>query len=129
MTPFLDWPAGDVVIRRVRVPACLAPELGGAGELVDCDIRLEAGVVAQIAPALPPEGVSVDAGKGIVFPGFHDLHTHLDKGHIWPRASNADGTHLAAQLAVKADREANWNAADIHARAEFSLRCATRTAP
>jgi cytosine deaminase len=26
------------------------------------------------------------------FPRFVDMHTHLDKGHIWPRTPNPDGT-------------------------------------
>ena len=66
----------------------------------------------------------MDLAGGIVFPGFVDLHTHIDKGHIWPRAPNPDGTHHAALTAVKADREANWSADDVAARAGFGLRCA-----
>ena len=57
-------------------------------------------------------------------PGFVDLHTHLDKGQIWPRASNQAGTPDAARNAVTADREANWSATDVRTRAEFALRCA-----
>ena len=119
-----NWPAGPVTIRRARVPPVLAPALGAMGELAPCDIAIADGRIAASAAELPPGGASVDAGGGIVFPGFADLHTHIDKGHIWPRASNADGTHGAALAAVKADRESNWSAADVAARAEFSLRCA-----
>jgi cytosine deaminase len=67
---------------------------------------------------------TIDLRGGIVFPGFVDLHTHLDKGHIWPRVGNLDGTHGAAVAAVKADREANWTARDVATRADFALRCA-----
>jgi cytosine deaminase len=27
-------------------------------------------------------------GGAMVFPAFVDMHTHLDKGHIWGRAPN-----------------------------------------
>jgi cytosine deaminase len=60
----------------------------------------------------------------MVWPAFVDMHTHIDKGHIWPRKSNPDGTFLGALEAVRADREANWSAKDIRARMEFSLRSA-----
>jgi cytosine deaminase len=87
------------------------------------DIRIEDGVIASVAPAGPGhEGV--DLHGGLVWPGFVDLHTHLDKGHIWPRAANPDGTFAGAFATVKADREANWSAADIERRFEFGLRCA-----
>ena len=125
MMPFFDWPGvPDVLVRHVRVPRCMGSGLSGASELADCDIRVVDGAIAEIGPSLASPGASVDAGGGIAFPGFIDLHTHLDKGHTWPRASNAEGTHGAALAAVKADREENWTAADVAARAGFSLRCA-----
>ena len=52
------------------------------------------------------------------------MHTHIDKGHIWPRRTNPDGTFAAALEAVAADRGANWAADDVARRMEFSLRCA-----
>ncbi len=120
----MTWPEhGDVTIRRARVPGVLVPELAG-GELVECDIAVAGGAIAAVGPGLPAGGTDFDAACGILVPGFADLHTHLDKGHIWPRASNHDGTHLAALQAVKADREANWSAEDVAARADFALRCA-----
>ncbi len=61
---------------------------------------------------------------GQVWPGFVDGHTHLDKGHIWPRAANPDGTFYGALTTVFADREANWSAEDIRARFAFGLACA-----
>jgi cytosine deaminase len=69
------------------------------------------------APILPLAG-------RIVLPPFVDAHTHLDKGHIWPRAANPDGTFAGALDAVAADRLANWSARDVAARMEFGLRCA-----
>ncbi len=60
----------------------------------------------------------------MVFPAFIDMHTHLDKGHIWGRAPNPDGTFMGALTTVGADRAANWTAEDVRTRMEFSLRCA-----
>jgi cytosine deaminase len=60
----------------------------------------------------------------MVLPAFVDMHTHLDKGHIWPRAPNPDGTFMGALTAVGADRTARWRAGDVRARMDFALRCA-----
>ena len=60
----------------------------------------------------------------MVWPGFVDLHTHVDKGHIWERAHNPDGTHGGAVRAVAEDRTSNWHADDVRRRMDFSLRCA-----
>jgi cytosine deaminase len=87
------------------------------------DLHIADGRVTRIVPATATEG-GHDLRGGLVWPGFVDLHTHLDKGHIWPRAPNPDGTFPGAFAAVKADREANWSAEDITRRFEFGLRCA-----
>ena len=60
----------------------------------------------------------------IVLPLFVDVHTHLDKGHIWRRKRNRSGDFPSAVAATIEDRSANWSAADVAARMEFSLRCA-----
>jgi len=121
---FLTWPDGDdVLIRNASVPCCLTDE-AAEGEYLARDIRVAGGLIAEIGECIAGDGASVDLQGGIVFPGFVDLHTHLDKGHILKRAGNLDGTHGSAVAAVKADREANWNARDVAARAEFALRCA-----
>jgi cytosine deaminase len=116
----MAWPDAATLVRNVRVPGCQLE--GGGVELEPVDIRIADGVITEIGAGLAGEGV--DCGGSIVMPGFVDLHTHIDKGHIWPRAFNHDGTHTAAKNAVMADRQANWSAADVRARAEFSLRCA-----
>ncbi|MEM1039165.1 MAG: cytosine deaminase [Pseudomonadota bacterium] len=67
---------------------------------------------------------SIDAKGGIVLPTFVDMHTHLDKGHIWGRAPNPDGTFMGALTTVGEDRVANWSAEDVRARMNFSLKCA-----
>jgi cytosine deaminase len=57
----------------------------------------------------------------MVLPAFVDMHTHLDKGHIWPRSPNPDGTFEGALTTVR-DDHARWSAEDLRPRMEFSLR-------
>ena len=61
------------------------------------DITIAGGRIDAIAPAgiRPPAAAAIDLDRGMVWPGFVDCHTHLDKGHIWPRAANPDGTFRA----------------------------------
>jgi cytosine deaminase len=117
-------------IANARVPLSLLEgdfaDVGDQLALVDLDV--ENGRIARISRAgsrPAPDGAGlIDQDGGQVWPGLIDLHTHLDKGHIWPRAANPDGTFAAALDAVRADREANWSAKDVRARFEFGLRCA-----
>jgi cytosine deaminase len=103
-------PAGDVWLRGATLP-----------DLSRADIRLAAGRIAAVAPAgSAADGIDLDGG--MVLPGFIDVHTHLDKGHIWPRAPNPDGTFMGALTAVRADH-ANWSEADAEARFGFGLAC------
>jgi cytosine/creatinine deaminase len=91
------------------------------------DILVDEGAIAKIVP----QG-AVDFGDApevamsgrIVLPLFVDVHTHLDKGHIWRRKRNPIGDFASAVAANIEDRAANWSAADVAARMDFSLRCA-----
>ena len=97
----------------------------GEGETVRLDLAVKRGRVIRITPAGTGEGgPPVDLDGGMVWPCFTDIHTHLDKGHIWPRSPNPDGRHTSARAAVAADRTAHWSAADVAARMRFGLRCA-----
>ncbi|MGK7912551.1 MAG: cytosine deaminase [Synechococcus sp.] len=69
------------------------------------------------------EIVTVDLRKGMVWPCFVDLHTHLDKGHIWPRTPNPDGRFLTALERARADRDNYWTPEDLYRRMEFGLKC------
>ncbi|MBD3764450.1 MAG: cytosine deaminase [Rhodobacterales bacterium] len=100
---------------NVTVPACL---LGRPGDLVRTDLVIDGG---RLGTGPAPR---VDMGGALVLPCFIDMHTHLDKGHIWPRSPNPDGTFMGALTTVAADRSVRWTAADVAARMEFSLRCA-----
>jgi cytosine deaminase len=101
-----------------------------AGEgLCLVDVEIAAGTIAQIIPAgTKPVSSSgdipvVDLQGGLVWPCFVDMHTHLDKGHIWERSPNPDGTFASAIEAVQADAQKNWNADDVYRRMEFGLKC------
>jgi cytosine deaminase len=115
---------GRFVLANAGVPHAVLGE-AQSGALSRFDISIADGKIAAIAPAFGASGPDVvDLDGGIVLPAFVDLHTHLDKGQIWPRKQNPDGTWLGALIAVGEDREAHWSAADVERRMDFSLRCA-----
>jgi cytosine deaminase len=92
-----------------------------------CLVNLEiaGGIIAQILPAAleTPDTATVDLRRRIVFPCFVDLHTHLDKGHIWERSPNLEGTFHHALTIAKADSQQYWQTEDIYRRMEFGLKC------
>lgn len=116
---------GIVTLVNARVPEAATGKVG-SGALLDVDIEIANGAIAAIRPAgsAPPTGPVHDMDKGLVLPAFVDIHTHLDKGQIWPRKQNPDGTWLGALLAVQSDRERLWAASDVERRFDFALRCA-----
>jgi cytosine deaminase len=124
---FVPPAAADYALRRVRVPACLADARAPAtadGHL-EVDIAVAGGRIADIVPAGTVDpGRGPDLDRAVVFPTFADVHTHLDKGHIWPRAANPDGTFYGALTTTGDDRQKHWNAADVEARMDFAVRCA-----
>jgi cytosine deaminase len=128
---FIDVPErARYWLRRGRVPAALLAE-PVAGLAIDedglalVDIEVTGAAIGRIAPAgassAHGDGVDVDGGQ--IWPCFADLHTHLDKGHIWQRAPNPDGTFAAALSTVAADRVARWSPDDVFRRMAFGLRC------
>ena len=129
---FLGLPKnGSFRIVNARVPADLAPTLAGRAAIdgiTDCEIAIDKGKVLSIGPpnaaAAHPEMPVIDLDNGIVLPRFVDVHTHLDKGHIWPRIQNENGTVLGARKAIEFDRANRWTADDVRQRMDFSLRCA-----
>jgi cytosine/creatinine deaminase len=90
------------------------------------DIKINEGIIVKISPAGTMTKDSLpcyDQQQGLVFPCFVDLHTHLDKGHIWERSPNPDGTFNKALITVKNDAQNYWNAEDLYRRMEFGLKC------
>ena len=121
----MDLPdSPHLILRHASVPRALLKVPPTGGDVVSLDIQIADGRIAALAPPGVLAGEGVDLDHGMVWPCFVDLHTHLDKGHIWPRAANPDGTRMGALSTVGADREANWNAEDVRARMDFALRCA-----
>jgi cytosine/creatinine deaminase len=116
-------------MHRARVPACLLERRFAADHegfaLVDVEIdRGRIGAISPLGQTGEAPAPLVDLAGQIVLPCFIDAHVHLDKGHIWPRAPNPDGSFSSAKETVQRDRVINWAAADVRNRMEFGLRCA-----
>lgn len=112
---FTTLPRTALTLENIRVPGWL---VGQDAYLVTTALSLDGDRIVAEA------GTPVDMGGAMVFPAFVDMHTHLDKGHIWDRAPNPDGSFLGALTTVGEDRAANWSADDVRTRMSFALRCA-----
>ena len=117
MSDFRTLP--DAPLRRLENLTLPGFLMGAAGDLVRGSLTLAGGRIV----ADRPEAVAVDMAGAMAFPCFTDMHAHLDKGHIWPRSPNPDGTFMGALTTVDADH-ARWTASDLRPRMEFSLACA-----
>ena len=85
------------VLKNCSVPKGLrGPEAGFS----TTDIAVSGGRISA-----SPSGPEIDMGLSIALPAFTDMHTHLDKGHIWRRAANPDGTFMGALTTTAEDRE------------------------
>jgi cytosine deaminase len=126
----LQIPAvGPYVLANARLHQALTPGLSAAFDedgFALADIAVDGGRIASVAGHGdgPLPGGAIDLAGRIVLPAFVDCHTHIDKGHIWPRRRNPDGSFMGALNAAGADRAARWSAADVARRMDFSLRCA-----
>lgn len=125
-----SWPPDDRIhLANVRIPSQVladgAPGLGDEDGLVSLDLVIEHGRIgALLAVGSQVDGACCDADGGMLLPPFADLHAHLDKGHILPRARNPEGTLVGARAATRADTERHWDEEDVEARFEFALECA-----
>lgn len=125
---------GRYALRHVRVPSCLlrpdatqdaAWRVASDGDLAQLDLLINAGRIEAILPAGSlPASLGPDLDQSMVLPGLVDCHTHLDKGHIWPRQPNPTGDVPGAAHATGVDREAHWHAEDVYRRASFGLMAA-----
>jgi cytosine/creatinine deaminase len=115
MTDFRRLPPGPLTLENVTIPACL---LGQPGDLLRTSLSLAGGQIAG------PQAQGIDMAGAMVLPAFIDMHTHLDKGHIWGRSPNPDGTFLGALTATGLDRTEHWSTEDVRRRMDFALRAA-----
>ena len=111
---FMVLPSGEFTLKNITVPAAI---FGQRGDLISTDLGIANGQIVA------PGGKGIEMGGAMVLPAFVDCHTHLDKGHILPRAQNPDGTFVGALTSVREDH-LNWTSKDVRTRADFSIRCA-----
>jgi len=117
-------------LRQARVPDCfLAAPLPAASRDHEgvplVDLLIDEGRIAAIGPAggKASDGVAaIDLAGRQLWPALVDMHVHLDKGHVIPRAV-PDGTMESARTATVEDRR-RWSRADLMRRMRFGLRCA-----
>jgi len=128
MTTGFFTPPDDArfALRNVHVPTCLLPaSFAHDGDVAGVDLLIDAGRIAAVERhGALPEHLGPDLGGSMVLPGLLDIHTHLDKGHIWPRTPNPTGDRFGAIDATNADRTAYWSADDVRRRMEFALATA-----
>lgn len=129
MTSEIIPESGQFVLSNVRLHSSLTPGFAAAFDadgFALADITVADGKISSIIANRRPNtpAGALDLGGRIVLPCFVDCHTHIDKGHIWPRKPNPDGTFMGALNATGADRAARWSAKDVARRMDFSLRCA-----
>jgi cytosine deaminase len=97
-------------LRRARVLGRSLPEPLGPLDFdgfAILDILVDEGKVAEIVPAGAldlGDTPEVAMSGRIVLPLFVDVHTHLDKGHIWRRKRNPVGDFPSAVTATVEDQ-------------------------
>jgi len=121
------WLINAHIPQSLLVPDLGIQEVTKEG-LVACDLEIQGSRIMAIRASgrfQLTESIPIwDLKKGIVLPCFVDMHTHLDKGHIWERSPNPDGTFASALKAAESDRPSNYrNYEDIYRRMEFGLKC------
>ena len=125
-----EWPSGSKIhVKNLHVPrSFLAGELARdwqGHEQVSLDFIIDDGKIAAMLPGgSESQAPLFDVDGGQAWPPFADLHTHLDKGQIWARASNNEGTIEVARAKTRIDTLANWKQDDVRARFDFALRSA-----
>jgi len=115
--PSAGPPDGPLTLTNLTAPGCF---VGAEGDLVPLDLTLSQGRITTACADAP----SIDMKGAMVLPAFIDMHTHLDKGHIWPRTPNPDGSFHGAITSVSGDKPGRWGTDDLRARMEFSLKSA-----
>ncbi|MGI0481063.1 cytosine deaminase [Geminocystis sp. CENA526] len=112
-------------LKNTHIPTCLIVEEGfipnTRENLSLCDIQIQEGKITQIIPS-SLDTIGIDLQKNILLPCFVDIHTHLDKGHIFDRTPNLQGDFDTALEMVKQD-SIYWDEEDLYKRMNFGLQC------
>src|SRR5579863_916830 len=136
------------LFRRARIPLCCLPsglsDIRGVAKpdiepWRECDVLVDGRTIADVRDSgaftsAAIDGVpATDIGGLLVFPGFLEVHTHLDKCYTWDRAPGIHSDFWESRGILAAD-SVRWNEEDVHRRADFALRtawahgtCALRT--
>jgi cytosine/creatinine deaminase len=116
-------------LSNAHVPRCLldlasSPPPTKEG-LCLVDLHIHQGQIQQVVAAnsATKDLPNLDLQQQILLPCLIDVHTHLDKGHIWERSPNLDGTFSQALSQGNSDREKYWQPEDVYRRMEFGLKC------
>lgn len=123
-------------VPRSLLPTPLAlPEPAGIlahDNLARVDLEIFDGTIRSIRPSGGSDATgaaeadaipAIDLKGGIVWCGLIDMHTHLDKGHVWGRSPNPSATFEDALEIIRADASKHWDAEDVYRRLEFGLKC------
>jgi cytosine/creatinine deaminase len=119
-------------LANCHIPTCLLERefnINASWEgIATLDLEILDGKIHAVIPSdstnrTAPHIEQINLNQGMVLPCFVDMHTHLDKGHIWNRTPNLDGTFANALQVIADDRDRYWNAEDLYRRMEFGLKC------
>ena len=116
-------------LKNVHISVCLLDQTQFVAEtregLSNVDLEIKAGIIQQVIKHTEnkPDIPFIDLEKKIIFPGFVDIHTHLDKGHLWERSPNLEGNFDSALKTIVKDVEKYYQADDVYRRMEFGLKC------
>jgi cytosine deaminase len=103
----------DLIVRNAR----LADRPGDP----PCDIGVEGGRIAAIAPSLPDAGEIYDAGGRLVCAGLIETHIHLDKSRIVDRVPLPEGRRVNP-VTLTAPLKKGFTVEDVYRRAEATLK-------
>jgi cytosine deaminase len=92
VTSAFSLPEGPVTLDNLTLPG---PLIGAVDALVRGSVTINDGVFSD-----EPAATRINCQGRMALPSFVDMHTHLDKGHIWPRTPNPDGTFDGALSSV-----------------------------
>jgi cytosine deaminase len=116
-------------LKNAHIPQSLLSAEGNftitSDQLLKTNLLIHDGKVREIQPHYHTDFHNlpvIDLENNIVLPCLIDVHTHLDKGHIWQRCPNTNGTFQNALNAVFSDQR-RWNAKDLYRRMDFGLKC------